>query len=395
MRRLGVDRIHDDLRAMTVGPGEPWEFTRVLGLGDRGFIQWTRLDEENGPVHMEASDRRDYSDPMAARLVDALALVGWNRPDEHFRNCWIRADGDNELATAAERIVVSLELAFGLAPDAIADVLDKAGVAARVASPRQAASAREVATEAHQGQVDKAGAAYITHPERVAAKMVRGTRQEDVAWLHDVVEDTAVTLDRLEALGFSQDVVDAVDAMTRRDGEQPDDYYARVAANSIAVEVKLADLADNTDPERLAALPRDVRDRLQEKYAHAHEALHRLVLHEVVGNAAPLAHWDWVFDVDEDRGGGFVTGQFLLRSDGRLKWRSGGGSTAMAGGGSTTYSFTPWRDFPGWANEADPEEAMRRLRRRGYSLAEPGPTPIGEHESGPHPGLPPLATFIG
>ena len=139
-----------------------------------------------------------------------------------------------------------------------------------------ALSARDLATAAHCGQVDKAGVAYITHPERVAARMVPGSPAEDVAWLHDVVEDTSMTLNRLRELGFGEEVVGAVDAMTRRDQEAADDYYARVAANPIAVEVKLADLDDNSDPARLQLVPEEGRRRLEAKYAHARDVLHRL-----------------------------------------------------------------------------------------------------------------------
>ena len=76
-----------------------------------------------------------------------------------------------------------------------------------------------------------------------------------VAWLHDVVEDSDVTLDELR-----DDFSDAiVDALTRRDA-RGDDYYRRVASNDLAVAVKRADIWDDTNPERLAALPASTRD---------------------------------------------------------------------------------------------------------------------------------------
>ncbi len=137
-------------------------------------------------------------------------------------------------------------------------------------------TARRLAEEVHAGQVDKAGQPYIDHPARVAARVAGDPDAEAVAWLHDVVEDTDMTLERLREIGFPADIVLAVDAMTRREDEIPDDYYARVAANPLALKVKRADLADNSDPGRLALLQPDLESRLQAKYAHAAETLDRV-----------------------------------------------------------------------------------------------------------------------
>ena len=138
--------------------------------------------------------------------------------------------------------------------------------------------AQEVATQAHQGQVDKNGSPYIGHPKRVAGHVPRHAAPEDlaaaqaVAWLHDVVEDTPVTLADL-ARQFPAEVVAAVDAMTKRADEDRDAYYLRVGANRIARAVKQADLDDNTDPARTAQLDPATRQRLAEKYEHARSVL--------------------------------------------------------------------------------------------------------------------------
>lgn len=144
------------------------------------------------------------------------------------------------------------------------------------------ARASEVARCAHDGQVDKSGEPYIDHPARVAA----GARErapdsqadlaEAAAWLHDVVEDTETNLDDLAEQGFPGLIVAAVDALTRRPTEPPDAYYARVAADPIALVVKLADVADNSDPERLVRLAPHTRDRLTAKYSHARDRLSKL-----------------------------------------------------------------------------------------------------------------------
>lgn len=133
--------------------------------------------------------------------------------------------------------------------------------------------ARALAIAAHDGQVDKAGRAYIEHPARVVNHLVNATTQESVvAWLHDVVEDTDVTLEYVEE-EFGSQVAAAVDAITNRPHETKRDYYARVKANPIALTVKTADLADNTDPARLQQLEPNVRADLEAKYAHARHEL--------------------------------------------------------------------------------------------------------------------------
>ena len=150
--------------------------------------------------------------------------------------------------------------------------------AATFASPEaDVQRAKTRATHAHQGQFDKAGRPYIEHPERVVGHLVNATADEVVvAWLHDVVEDCGVTLHEVEQ-DFGATVAVAVNAITRRPDEtDSDDYYARVRANPIALKVKAADLADNTDPARLALLDPEQRARLEAKYAHAR---HELELH--------------------------------------------------------------------------------------------------------------------
>ena len=128
------------------------------------------------------------------------------------------------------------------------------------------------AAERHRGQRDKAGEPYILHPLRVALR-VRTDRERLAAVLHDVVEDTGVTLDELRERGLDESVVAAIETLTKRDGEDYRAFIERVAQNPIARAVKLADLADNLDPERLAALPAEEQQRLRAKYELARELL--------------------------------------------------------------------------------------------------------------------------
>jgi hypothetical protein len=137
--------------------------------------------------------------------------------------------------------------------------------------------AASVAASAHRDQTDKAGAPYFLHVQRVAELVVAAGGSPEalqVAWLHDVVEDTDTTLQDLRDSGFSEPVVAAVDAITRRPRESPDAYYARVRADPLARFVKLhGDIPNNTDPARLGQLDEVTQLRLSRKYAHALEQL--------------------------------------------------------------------------------------------------------------------------
>lgn len=128
----------------------------------------------------------------------------------------------------------------------------------------QLARAVELAREAHAGQVDKAGAPYIEHPLRVMAAL-EGAEAKMVGVLHDIVEDTEVTLEALREVGFSAAVVRAVDALTKRDGEDYEAYLARVIADPLAVRAKIADMTDNMDLSRIPSPTEKDRRRL-EKY---------------------------------------------------------------------------------------------------------------------------------
>jgi (p)ppGpp synthase/HD superfamily hydrolase len=117
-----------------------------------------------------------------------------------------------------------------------------------------------VAVEAHRGQVYPAPdpEPFILHPLRVMLGVPSGVAQI-VAMLHDVVEDTDVTLSGLEEMGFDRPILDAVDCLSRRPGEAYEDYIHRLAVNPIAQQVKLSDLRDNLVNNR--ALP-PTRDNL-------------------------------------------------------------------------------------------------------------------------------------
>jgi len=129
----------------------------------------------------------------------------------------------------------------------------------------------EFALRAHHGQRDRAGQAYIGHVVRVCDRLENDT-DRIVGLLHDVVEDTEITLDRIRA-EFGAEVAEAVGCLTHAQDEPLEDYLARVMSNGIARRVKAADLADNSDPVRLSILPPEDRERLLKKYAKSQAAL--------------------------------------------------------------------------------------------------------------------------
>jgi (p)ppGpp synthase/HD superfamily hydrolase len=111
----------------------------------------------------------------------------------------------------------------------------------------------EIALEAHAGQTDKTGEPYYLHCNRVAA-VVSSVEEKIVAYLHDVVEKGGWSLERLKAEGFSDPVVSAVDALTKREGESDEAFVRRAASDGLARPVKEADLNDNLKQAEAAGL---------------------------------------------------------------------------------------------------------------------------------------------
>lgn len=130
-----------------------------------------------------------------------------------------------------------------------------------------------IALRAHQGQKDKAGAPYILHPLRVMLRME--TELEMIAAvLHDVVEDSGLTVEDLRREGIPEAALVAVEHLTRRKEESYEEFIERVKQNAIACKVKLADLEDNMDIRRLEHLEVKDTQRL-DKYLRAWRDLNR------------------------------------------------------------------------------------------------------------------------
>ncbi|MFJ2151227.1 HD domain-containing protein [Streptomyces microflavus] len=132
------------------------------------------------------------------------------------------------------------------------------------------------ARQAHATQTDKAGRPYTEHLAAVAEGVrVRGGRDGQIAaaWLHDAIEDDALSARWLADAALPQEVKDMVLAVTKRPGEELSAYTARILATPGALLIKEADLAHNADPARLAVLDEPTRTRLTAKYAQVRALL--------------------------------------------------------------------------------------------------------------------------
>lgn len=129
-----------------------------------------------------------------------------------------------------------------------------------------------LAVEVHKGQLDKYGKPYILHPLRVMFRL-EGDVEKVVGILHDVVEDSDITLEDLREMGYGEDVIAALDGVTRRDDETYDEFVQRSRQHPVSLRVKLADLEDNMDIRRLPAEMQEQDFERLKRYRRAWEVL--------------------------------------------------------------------------------------------------------------------------
>lgn len=126
----------------------------------------------------------------------------------------------------------------------------------------------EIAQEVHKGVKDKGGYDYINHPIRVMHAM-SNDQEKIVAILHDVVEDSDWTFDRLKEEGFEDSVIESLRCVTKYSEEEDyQEFIKRAATNKIATKVKMADIEDNLDLSRLGTLTEKDLTRIK-KYKNA------------------------------------------------------------------------------------------------------------------------------
>ena len=128
-----------------------------------------------------------------------------------------------------------------------------------------------IALEAHEGFLDKSSAPYILHPLRIMLQM--DTQEEMiVAVLHDVIEDSDYSIAMLKEIGFSDEVIEALESVTRKAEEPYEEYILRAGSNELGRKVKRADLMDNLTISRIKKLTNRDLERIQ-KYHQALEIL--------------------------------------------------------------------------------------------------------------------------
>lgn len=126
----------------------------------------------------------------------------------------------------------------------------------------------------HEGQVDKLGVPYIWHLIRVARKL-KNRNEKLLALLHDVIEDTDTSIEEIKALGVCDEIIEALDLLTHKENVPYEEYIRDISTNPLAKTVKLADLADNSNAERLGKLPLELQTKLKNKYDIAFSILNK------------------------------------------------------------------------------------------------------------------------
>jgi (p)ppGpp synthase/HD superfamily hydrolase len=112
-------------------------------------------------------------------------------------------------------------------------------------------------------QVDKAHKPYILHPLRVMLNF-EDEKEQLTALLHDLMEDRGVTTEELQSLSIPQEVIDAVVTLTHPKEEPYQDYITRILKNELACKIKLADLKDNMNLDRLPVVTQRILEKLQD-----------------------------------------------------------------------------------------------------------------------------------
>jgi len=117
----------------------------------------------------------------------------------------------------------------------------------------------------HASQTDKLGVPYIWHLIRVARKL-KHKNEKLLALLHDVIEDTDTNIEEIKALGVCDEIIEALGLLTHKENVPYEEYIRNISTNPLAKAVKLADLSDNSNAERLEKLPLEIQTKLKNKY---------------------------------------------------------------------------------------------------------------------------------
>ena len=138
--------------------------------------------------------------------------------------------------------------------------------------------AQYFATVYHKNQVDIGGTPYIEHPRAVANRLPQDPQLQTLAWLHDLIEDTPLTLDQVSQYPFDAEVLQGLQVITRIDQESYDAYLSRVMTSRLATLVKIEDLHENS---RLSRLNREPKARDWKRLVKYQTAIAQLTQHAI------------------------------------------------------------------------------------------------------------------
>jgi (p)ppGpp synthase/HD superfamily hydrolase len=140
-----------------------------------------------------------------------------------------------------------------------------------ISKPTLLEKAIQIALDVHTGQKDKAGLEYVLHPLRVMQKM-ETPEQMITAILHDVIEDSQLTIEDLATHGFDIKILDAIALLTRDvNKDSYEQSITKIKKNDLAIKVKLADLEDNMNVKRIKEMTNDDLSRLKKYNKAWHE----------------------------------------------------------------------------------------------------------------------------
>ena len=229
--------------------GTAWQLQRTLVVPD--------VEQFPGHIACSSASRSEIVVPLIAhdRVVAVLDI-----DSEH-----IATFDENDQAGLEKIAEVLAPLSFDMDKEPTDFQSDHGKIDEK--TKQDLGKAENLAREAHQGQTDKSGADYICHPLRVSARCTN-PKAKIAGLLHDTIEDTYVTPQLLKDIGFDDEIVDAVIALSRRADETYAEFIVRAAQNKIAKEVKIADLEDNMDIRRLPEISEKDAMRLK-KYLHS------------------------------------------------------------------------------------------------------------------------------
>lgn len=138
--------------------------------------------------------------------------------------------------------------------------------------------AQYLATAYHKHQVDIGGTPYIKHPQAVASRLPQDPQLQTLAWLHDLIEDTPLTLEQVSQYPFDSEVLQGLQVITRIGQESYDAYLSRVMTSRLATLVKIEDLHENS---RLSRLNREPKARDWERLVKYQTAIAQLTRHAI------------------------------------------------------------------------------------------------------------------